>query len=69
MNPRTQRRGKRAAMDALTPSERAVIAFANVVLAGQCDMFIGSLLLPTNQLVNQLRLTNGKLRAGYIDIR
>ena len=56
-------------MNALSPRGRAVIALANVVLAGQCDMFVGSLSSPTNQLVNQLRLTNGKLKAGYINVR
>ena len=40
-------------------------SFANLMVASQCDFFVGVLGSNWNRLINELRLTNGRLRTKY----
>ena len=44
------------------------ISLANLLIAAQCDYFIGSLGSNWNRLINELRLTSGRLKAGYLGL-
>ena len=39
---------------------------ANLLITVECDYFIGTLGSNWNRLIDELRLTNGRLRAGYV---
>eukprot|EP00850_Spirogloea_muscicola_P016023 SM000127S26639 [mRNA] locus=s127:156845:159386:- [translate_table: standard] len=41
-------------------------AFANLLISIECDYFIGSLRNPWNQLINELRVTGGRVRRGFL---
>eukprot|EP00850_Spirogloea_muscicola_P001319 SM000005S17116 [mRNA] locus=s5:241650:243787:- [translate_table: standard] len=41
-------------------------AFANLLIASECDYFVGVLKSNWNRLINELRLTNGRQLNGYI---
>ena len=41
-------------------------SFANLIIASQCDYFVGVLGSNWNRLINELRSTNGRLYSGYI---
>ena len=41
-------------------------SFANLIIASQCDFFVGVLGSNWNRLINELRLTGGKKRASYM---
>eukprot|EP00850_Spirogloea_muscicola_P001267 SM000004S15137 [mRNA] locus=s4:1424409:1426561:- [translate_table: standard] len=41
-------------------------AFANLLIASECDYFVGVLGSNWNRLINELRLTNGRQLNGYI---
>ena len=43
-------------------------SFVNLIISAQCDFFVGSLGSNWNRLINELRQTNGRLRAGYIGV-
>lgn len=40
-------------------------SFANLMIASECDYFVGVLGSNWNRLINELRLTNGRLRTKY----
>eukprot|EP00270_Netrium_digitus_P007200 TRINITY_DN2097_c0_g1_i1.p1 TRINITY_DN2097_c0_g1~~TRINITY_DN2097_c0_g1_i1.p1 ORF type:complete len:571 (+),score=115.59 TRINITY_DN2097_c0_g1_i1:46-1713(+) len=44
------------------------VSWTNLLLAAQCDCFVGALGSNWNRLINELRLTGGKLKAGYITL-
>ena len=41
-------------------------SFANLLISSECDYFVGALGSNWNRLINELRLTNGRFKAGYI---
>ncbi|CAI5533116.1 unnamed protein product [Closterium sp. Naga37s-1] len=41
-------------------------SFANLLVSSECDYFVGVLGSNWNRLINELRLTNGRLFAGYV---
>ncbi|CAI6001462.1 unnamed protein product [Closterium sp. NIES-64] len=41
------------------------VSFANLVIASECDYFIGPLKSNWNRLINGLRMTNGRMNRGY----
>eukprot|EP00897_Mesotaenium_endlicherianum_P002655 jgi/Mesen1/2417/ME000157S01555 len=41
-------------------------SLANLVVSAECDFFVGTLGSNWNRLINELRLTNGRLHSGYI---
>eukprot|EP00850_Spirogloea_muscicola_P016738 SM000138S00045 [mRNA] locus=s138:276673:278849:+ [translate_table: standard] len=41
-------------------------AFANLLIASECDYFVGVLRSNWNRLINELRITNGRQLNGYI---
>ncbi|GJP48904.1 hypothetical protein CLOM_g13609 [Closterium sp. NIES-68] len=43
-------------------------SFANLLLSSECDYFVGVLASNWNRLINELRLTNGRLFASYISL-
>ena len=43
-------------------------SLANLLISAECDYFIGTLGSNWNRLINELRLTNGRLRAGYVTL-
>lgn len=48
------------------PREGTDMAFVNLYLAADADYFVGVLGSNWNRLIDELRKTNGKLKAGYI---
>eukprot|EP00850_Spirogloea_muscicola_P000353 SM000001S04755 [mRNA] locus=s1:2056785:2059406:+ [translate_table: standard] len=44
------------------------VAFAQLLIAAECDYFIGVLGSNWNRLINELRVTGGRLRAGYLGL-
>ena len=46
----------------------ADLSFANLVIASQCDYFVGDLDSKWSQIINALRETGGKLLQGYFAI-
>lgn len=42
------------------------ISFVNLIISSQCDYFVGPLGSNWNRIINELRLTNGRLKAGYL---
>ncbi|CAI7876880.1 unnamed protein product [Closterium sp. NIES-54] len=48
-------------------SEQSVaVSFASLLIAAQCDLFVGSLGSNWSRLINDLRSTNGRLLAGFL---
>ncbi|CAI5983457.1 unnamed protein product, partial [Closterium sp. NIES-64] len=48
-------------------SEQSVaVSFASLLIAAQCDFFVGSLGSNWSRLINELRSTNGRLLAGFL---
>eukprot|EP00850_Spirogloea_muscicola_P015392 SM000117S25512 [mRNA] locus=s117:217810:219589:- [translate_table: standard] len=43
-------------------------ALVNLLIASECDYFVGMLGSNWNRLINELRLTNGRFRAGYLTL-
>eukprot|EP00850_Spirogloea_muscicola_P004963 SM000022S07177 [mRNA] locus=s22:287365:290115:- [translate_table: standard] len=43
-------------------------AFVNLVIASECCYFIGTLASNWNRLINELRLTGGKLKRGFLTL-
>ena len=43
-------------------------SLANLLTSAECDYFVGTLGSNWNRLINELRLTNGRLRAGYVTL-
>ena len=43
-------------------------SFANLLISAECDYFVGTLGSNWNRLINELRLTNGRFKAGYISL-
>ena len=43
-------------------------SLANLIISAECDYFIGTLGSNWNRLINELRLTNGRFKAGYITL-
>ena len=41
-------------------------SFANLLISAECDYYVGTLGSNWNRLINELRLTNGRFKAGYI---
>ncbi|GJP29117.1 hypothetical protein CLOM_g11305 [Closterium sp. NIES-68] len=48
------------------PGAVTAASFVNLLVASQCDFFIGALASNWNRLINELRLTNGRYRSGYL---
>ncbi|CAI5466398.1 unnamed protein product [Closterium sp. Yama58-4] len=46
--------------------QSVAVSFASVLIAAQCDYFVGSLGSNWSRLMNELRSTNGRLGAGFI---
>eukprot|EP00897_Mesotaenium_endlicherianum_P007329 jgi/Mesen1/6624/ME000034S06076 len=46
--------------------ELTAISFANLIIASECDYFVGAIGSNWVRMLNELRNTNGRLRAGYI---
>ncbi|CAI5971892.1 unnamed protein product [Closterium sp. NIES-64] len=44
------------------------ISFANLIISSQCDYFVGALGSNWNRLINELRVTNGRLFRGYVTL-
>ena len=44
------------------------MSLANLIISAECDYFIGTLGSNWNRLINELRLTNGRFKAGYITL-
>ncbi|CAI5469848.1 unnamed protein product [Closterium sp. Yama58-4] len=44
------------------------ISFANLIISSQCDYFVGALGSNWNRLINELRVTNGRLFKGYVTL-
>ena len=44
------------------------ISLANLLISAECDFFVGTLGSNWNRLINELRLTNGRFKAGYITL-
>ena len=44
------------------------VSFANLIIASQCDYFVGVLGSNWNRLINELRSTNGRLHGGYVTL-
>ncbi|CAI6002031.1 unnamed protein product [Closterium sp. NIES-65] len=42
------------------------VSFANLLIASECDFFVGPLGSNWNRLINNLRDTNGRVHAGYV---
>eukprot|EP00897_Mesotaenium_endlicherianum_P002107 jgi/Mesen1/1924/ME000146S01014 len=42
------------------------ISFANLIISSECDYFVGTLGSNWERLINELRVTNGRLKAGYL---
>lgn len=49
-------------------TELTVLSFANLIISSECDYFIGALGSNWNRLINELRLTNGRLKAGVLAV-
>ncbi|CAI5474524.1 unnamed protein product [Closterium sp. Yama58-4] len=47
-------------------AQSVAVSFASVLIAAQCDYFVGSLGSNWSRLMNELRSTNGRLGAGFI---
>lgn len=43
-----------------------VLSFVNLIISSQCDFFVGVLGSNWNRLINELRLTNGRLNSGMV---
>lgn len=41
-------------------------SFVNLIIASQCDFFVGVLGSNWNRLINELRATGGRLKANYM---
>ena len=54
--------------ESMNMKEIVEISLANLLIAAQCDYFIGSLGSNWNRLINELRLTNGRMKAGYLGL-
>lgn len=44
------------------------LSLANLLISAECDYFVGTLGSNWNRLINELRLTNGRFKAGYITL-
>lgn len=42
------------------------VSMANLLIASECDFFVGTLGSNWNRLINELRCTSGRLQAGYV---
>lgn len=42
--------------------------YVNVIIGSQCDVFIGTLASNWDRVINELRLTNGRLHALYLTL-
>ncbi|CAI5482750.1 unnamed protein product [Closterium sp. Yama58-4] len=42
------------------------LSFVNLIIASQCDYFVGTLGSNWNRLIDELRCTNGRLFSGYL---
>ncbi|CAI5981714.1 unnamed protein product [Closterium sp. NIES-64] len=43
-------------------------SFANLLIASECDYFVGTLGSNWNRLINELKSTNGRLFSGYVSL-
>ncbi|XP_024543615.1 uncharacterized protein LOC9661930 [Selaginella moellendorffii] len=43
-------------------------AFINLVMAAECDFFVGVLGLTWSYIIDDLRMTSGKLKAGFLSV-
>jgi hypothetical protein len=43
-------------------------SFVNLIISAECDYFLGTLGSNWNRLINELRLTNGRLSSGYLSL-
>ncbi|CAI6003665.1 unnamed protein product [Closterium sp. NIES-64] len=62
---------QQAAAGSLRQYERdqsVAVSFASVLIAAQCDYFVGSLGSNWSRLMNELRSTNGRLLAGFVAV-
>lgn len=57
MNEYEQKVGKRRLTE---------VSFVNLIIAEECDYFVGALGSNWCRLINELRLTGGKLKKGYL---
>ncbi|GJP51722.1 hypothetical protein CLOM_g10870 [Closterium sp. NIES-68] len=48
--------------------QSVAVSFASVLIAAQCDLFVGSLGSNWSRLMNELRSTNGRLLAGFVAV-
>ncbi|CAI7883953.1 unnamed protein product [Closterium sp. NIES-54] len=48
--------------------QSVAVSFASVLIAAQCDYFVGSLGSNWSRLMNELRSTNGRLLAGFVAV-
>ncbi|CAI6000564.1 unnamed protein product [Closterium sp. NIES-64] len=48
------------------PGAVTAASFVNLIIASECDFFVGALASNWNRLINELRLTNGRYRSGYL---
>ncbi|GJP34996.1 hypothetical protein CLOM_g19466 [Closterium sp. NIES-68] len=46
----------------------AAVSFANLLVAAQADYYVGALGSNWNRLINELRVTGGRLKAGYLSV-
>ncbi|CAI7807365.1 unnamed protein product [Closterium sp. NIES-54] len=44
------------------------ISFANLIIASECDFFVGVLESNWNRMINELKNTNGRLYNGYVSV-
>ncbi|CAI7928724.1 unnamed protein product [Closterium sp. NIES-54] len=44
------------------------ISFANLIIASECDFFVGVLASNWNRMINELKNTNGRLYNGYVSV-
>lgn len=51
------------------PQSLLETSLVNLMISAQCDYFVGTLKSHWSRLINELRLTNGRVNAGYIALR
>ena len=49
-------------------AKRTMFSFVNLCIAADCDFFVGALGSPWAQILNELRLTGGRLNAGHLAV-
>jgi len=47
----------------------AAAQYVNLLIAAQCDYFVGTLASNWDRVINELRLTNGRLRFPYMSLK